>query len=179
MFNNFTNKKEMDKYFGLTQEEAIIKYLESNDDKFKSEIYELLLMEPFKQMVLGIVNSYLRFVDEAQKNTIVTETLTYIYNNINKFQPNKNGTAYDYFYVLAKTRIFNLHKETIKQMNKYYITLSPIYNGQRSGSEEAMLIDLVRIFFDRHFDENDNKDILINTLKHYGILRPIENKKKH
>jgi hypothetical protein len=59
MANKRGRKRTTEMYFGPDEEQAVIKFLESNDQKERNELYTTWLKGPLDKMVESIINTQL------------------------------------------------------------------------------------------------------------------------
>lgn len=120
-----TNKKG---YFYEREEQAVIDYLKSTDEKERNEIYNNILKPAFEKMVESIIHRYKLYVPEEAYDETFNDTLSFLLSKLNCFSPDKNYKAYSYCGTICKNyliyRINNFKKE-----QKRTITLD--YNNEQ------------------------------------------------
>jgi len=64
-------------YFGEEQEQAVVRYLESEDDDEKNKIFNEYLREPLKIMVESIIRRYKLYRKDMDFEEIHTDTMSF------------------------------------------------------------------------------------------------------
>lgn len=102
-------------YFYEKEEQAVIDYLKSNDEKERNEIYNTILKPAFEKMVESIIHRYKLYVPEEEYEETFNDTLSFLLSKLNCFSPEKNYKAYSYCGTICKNyliyRINNFKKE--------------------------------------------------------------------
>ena len=68
-------KRTQKMYFGEEQEQAVVRYLESEDDNEKNKIFNEYLREPLKIMVESIIRRYKLYRKDMEFEEIHTDTM--------------------------------------------------------------------------------------------------------
>lgn len=105
-------------YFGEEQEQAVVRFLESEDDNEKNKIFNEYLREPLKIMVESIIRRYKLYRKDYSFEQIHTDTLSFLMTKISKFDTTKNYKAYSYFGTICKNYLMGTIQKDQKLMNR-------------------------------------------------------------
>ena len=89
-------------YFGEDQEQAVIRYLESESEIEKNKIFNEYLREPLIIMVESIIRRYKLYRKDLEFEEIHNDTMSFLITKISKFDHTKNHKAYSYFGTICK-----------------------------------------------------------------------------
>ena len=89
-------------YFGEDQEQAVVRYLESDSDIERNKIFNEYLRDPLVIMVESIIRRYKLYRKDLEFEDIHSDTMSFLITNINKFEHTKNHKAYSYFGTICK-----------------------------------------------------------------------------
>ena len=106
MSENTTNKRGRKRttnlYFGPIQEEAVVKFLSTEDYEERNKIYNTYLKAPLNKMIESIIRRYKLYRKEYTYEDIHSDTLSFLATKMEKFEPSKNKKAYSYFGTICK-----------------------------------------------------------------------------
>ena len=105
-------------YFGEEQEQAVVRYLESEDDDEKNKIFNEYLREPLKIMVESIIRRYKLYRKDMEFEEIHTDTMSFLITKINKFDTTKDYKAYSYFGTICKNYLMGAIQKDHKEQNR-------------------------------------------------------------
>tara|TARA_R110001592_G_scaffold64818_3_gene199166 strand:- start:9160 stop:9861 length:702 start_codon:yes stop_codon:yes gene_type:complete len=111
-------KRTQKMYFGEEQEQAVVRFLESEDDNEKNKIFNEYLREPLKIMVESIIRRYKLYRKDYSFEQIHTDTLSFLMTKISKFDTTKNYKAYSYFGTICKNYLMGTIQKDQKLMNR-------------------------------------------------------------
>lgn len=103
-------------YFTQDTEDAILKYLATEDSVERESIYNKEIRHSMEKLVECITNSFsFDYVKQDAFNVkdVEKETLSYLIEILNKYKQEK-GKAYSYLGTIAKRRLINLNKKSYK-----------------------------------------------------------------
>jgi hypothetical protein len=138
-------------YFGVPQEKAVVNFLKTETEEEKNKIFNEYLREPLIKMVESIIRRYKLYRKGMEFQEQVTDTMSFLFTKVDKFNPNANHKAYSYFGTICKNYLMG----SIQKDNKELIrTLS--YEDISSDIEE-------NLDFSYRIDETpiDHKDMII------------------
>ncbi len=111
-------KRTQKMYFGEEQEQAVVRYLESENDEEKNKIFNEYLREPLKIMVESIIRRYKLYRKDLEFIEIHTDTMSFLMTKISKFDTTKNYKAYSYFGTICKNYLMGMIQKDQKEQNR-------------------------------------------------------------
>lgn len=115
-------KRKNDLYFGPEQEEAVVKYLNTEDVNERNAIYNEWLKEPLNKMIESIIRKYQLYRKMESFEDLHSDTLSFLITKAHKFEDSKGKKAYSYYGTICKNYILGLlisdDKKT-KQVESY------------------------------------------------------------
>ena len=109
-------------YFGPEQEEAVLKYLNTENVKERNAIYNEWLKEPLDKMIESIIRKYKLYRKVESFEHLHADTLSFLMTKAHKFENSKGKKAYSYYGTICKNYILGLliadDKKT-KQVESY------------------------------------------------------------
>lgn len=144
-------KRTQKMYFGEEQEQAVIRYLESESETEKNKIFNEYLKEPLIIMVESIIRRYKLYRKDVEFEDLHADTMSFLITKINKFDHTKNYKAYSYFGTICKNYLMGTIQKDAKEQNR-----SVSYDDISSDMEEN---DKFSYYIDE--DHIDYKDVII------------------
>ena len=105
-------------YFGEDQEQAVVRYLQSESEDERNKIFNEYLREPLIIMVESIIRRYKLYRKDMEFNEIHTDTMSFLITKINKFDPTSNHKAYSYFGTICKNYLMGAIQKDNKEQNR-------------------------------------------------------------
>jgi hypothetical protein len=105
-------------YFGEEQEQAVVRYLESENEDEKNKIFREYLEEPLTIMVESIIRRYKLYRKDYEFEEIHTDTMSFLMTKISKFDTTKNYKAYSYFGTICKNYLMGTIQKDAKENNR-------------------------------------------------------------
>jgi hypothetical protein len=105
-------------YFGEAQEEAVIKYLQTDSEEEKNKIFNEYLREPLVIMVESIIRRYKLYRKDFYYEDIHSDTMSFLITKISKFDSTKNHKAYSYFGTICKNYLMGAIQKDNKEKNR-------------------------------------------------------------
>jgi hypothetical protein len=141
-------------YFGEEQEQAVVRYLQSESETEKNKIFNEYLREPLTIMVESIIRRYKLYRKDFEFNEIHSDTMSFLMTKISKFDYTKDYKAYSYFGTICKNYLMGSIQKDTKEFNR-----SVSYEDISSSIEED-------IEFSYSIDEFDldYSDVIIKFL---------------
>jgi len=127
-------------YFGDAQEEAVVRYLESNSEDEKNKIFNEYLREPLVIMVESIIRRYKLYRKDFEFQDIHTDTMSFLITKINKFDHTKNHKAYSYFGTICKNYLMGTIQKDNKDNNRN-VSYEDISSDLEESPEYSYVID--------------------------------------
>ena len=111
-------KRNQKFYFGDEQEEAVVRYLESESEEEKNKIFNEYLRAPLIIMVESIIRRYKLHRKGFSFDENHTDTISFLITKIDKFDPVQNHRAYSYFGTICKNYLMGTIQKDCKETNK-------------------------------------------------------------
>jgi len=140
-------------YFGEEQEQAVVRYLESESEIEKNKIFNEYLREPLIIMVESIIRRYKLYRKDFDFNEVHTDTMSFLITKISKFDHTKNTKAYSYFGTICKNYLMGAIQDT-KETNRS-VSYDDISSDLEESLEHSYIIDEVQV---------DYKDVVIKFI---------------
>ena len=105
-------------YFGEDQEQAVVRYLESESEDERNKIFNEYLREPLIIMVESIIRRYKLYRKDMEFEEIHTDTMSFLITKISKFDHTKNTKAYSYFGTICKNYLMGAIQKDTKEQNR-------------------------------------------------------------
>jgi hypothetical protein len=105
-------------YFGEAQEQAVVRYLESESEDERNKIFNEYLREPLVIMVESIIRRYKLYRKDFDYADVHTDTMSFLITKINKFDHTKNHKAYSYFGTICKNYLMGAIQKDTKETNR-------------------------------------------------------------
>lgn len=113
-----SNKEKNGYYFYDTEEEAIVRYINSNDKEEKNTIYNEVLKPAFDKMINSIIRRYKLYIPDEEHQQTFDDTLSYLLTKIGNFKPDKGTKAYSYCGTVAKNYLISKLTTLSKQQQR-------------------------------------------------------------
>lgn len=169
-------RKKGDNYFGREEEEAVVKYLTSDNESEKNRIYVEKLRYPFERMVELIIKKYKLYRNGFTINEQIDDTLSFLFTKASKFVPSKNKKAYSYYGTISKNYNLGLVQKERKQL---ILTASYEENHEEINERSDLSYTIEDITTNLNYSiETLIKKITDNIKKELIINESINNKKK-
>ena len=127
-------------YFGEEQEQAVVRYLESESEIEKNKIFNEYLREPLIIMVESIIRRYKLYRKDLEFQEIHDDTMSFLLTKINKFDHTKNHKAYSYFGTICKNYLMGAIQKDTKEQNRQ-ISYDDISSSIEDSYELSYTID--------------------------------------
>jgi SpoVK/Ycf46/Vps4 family AAA+-type ATPase len=147
-------------YFGEDQEQAVVRYLKSEDEDERNKIFNEYLREPLIIMVESIIRRYKLYRKDMEFDEIHTDTMSFLITKINKFNPDANHKAYSYFGTICKNYLMGAIQKDVKEQNRQ-VSYDDISSDIEGRTDLSYVIDEYVI---------DYRDVIIkltNTLEEF------------
>ena len=159
-------------YFDVREEDAVRKFLITEDSHERNKIYNEFLRGPLDKMISSIIRRYKLYRKDMDFIEIHTDTHSFLMTKVDKFKPDKNKKAYSYFGTICKNylmgQIIKDQKETNRKISYGDISTNLENNENFSyyiendglDSEKVIkhfLIELDRFIKEENLSENEIK----------------------
>ncbi len=105
-------------YFGPDEEEAVIKFLESEDDAERNVVFNEWLKAPLDKMIESIIRRYKLYRKGETFEELHGDTVSFLMTKVHKFEAGRGKKAYSYFGTIAKNYILGLLIKDEKYMKQ-------------------------------------------------------------
>ena len=109
-------KRTTNLYFGPDQEEAVVKFLTSDDWDERNRVYNKHLRAPLNKMIESIIRRYKLYRKADSFEDVHADTLSFLATKMEKFKPEKNKKAYSYFGTICKNYLLGQLLKADKRM---------------------------------------------------------------
>lgn len=164
--------KERSGYFYEKEQNALIEYLNSDDEVRKNELFSKILHPAFTKMIESIIRRYNLFTPDEEFQDTFDDTISFLMSKISHYRPETGYKAYSYCGTVCKNYL--LWK--INQYNKN------IKRNDSLDNKDLGLNDNLKYSYSSLLDDNSNylRD-LFNEMAHKidsMIQDPSKNKLK-
>lgn len=111
-------KRKNDMYFGPEEEEAVINFLESEDETERNLIFNEWLKGPLDKMIESIIRRYKLYRKGETFEELHGDTVSFLMTKVHKFEGARGKKAYSYFGTIAKNYILGLLIKDEKHMKQ-------------------------------------------------------------
>lgn len=143
-------RKKKDLYFGPEQEEAVVRFLETDDYIERNDIYNKHLRKPIEKMVESIIRKYKLYRKSVSFEEVHTDTISFLITKAEKYDATKGKKAYSYYGTICKNYILGLidkDKRTLTQFDSYEDNLTSLETDEEFSytlhSETIILDDFI------------------------------------
>lgn len=127
-------------YFGEEQEQAVVRYLESENEDEKNKIFNEYLRDPLTIMVESIIRRYKLYRKDYEFEEIHTDTMSFLMTKISKFDTTKNYKAYSYFGTICKNYLMGTIQKDTKETNRS-VSYEDISSSIEDRADLSYIID--------------------------------------
>ena len=110
--------KKNNNYFDIREEDAVINYINSDDQKEKEYIYNTFLRYPLDKMIDSIIRRYKLYRKDMEYRDLHSDTHSFLMTKVEKFKPDKNKKAYSYFGTICKNYLMGQIQKDQREMNR-------------------------------------------------------------
>lgn len=118
-------------YFGPEEEEAVVKFLESDNEGERNLIFNEWLKAPLDKMIESIIRRYKLYRKGETFEELHSDTVSFLMTKVHKFETGRGKKAYSYFGTISKNYILGL---LIK--DEKYMKQTASYEDMSSNLEE-------------------------------------------
>lgn len=111
-------KRKRKQYFTMETQEKIVLYQKSDSKKEKDKIYEHHIMPAFNELVHSLVSVYKFKASIEDIGHLKNDCSTFLFETINKWNPENGTKAFSYFNVVAKNWLTINSRRLAKNANR-------------------------------------------------------------
>ena len=157
-----SRKRKTNEYFGPTQHSYIVLYLRTEDEEEKKSIYVQHIYPTFKNLVMGLVQTYGFTVGIQNPDDMIHDCINFLYEKLHKFDENHGSKAFSYFNVVARNWLINTSRK--KKKHKYkHVSIEDL--AMMSNTEKHSFLNLT---------VDSPEDIIIDNEKRQEVLSLLE-----
>ena len=145
--------KERKGYFYEEQEQAVVDYINTEDEKEKNRIFNTTLKPAFTKMIESIIRRYNLYPPDEEFQETFDDTISFLMMKIQCFNPNKNYKAYSYCGTICKNYLMGKINQYAKRQDR-----------SSSFDTEAMQEDLTDNIDYSYSTENEPKSAFLSSL---------------
>lgn len=113
-------KQKNNLYFGPEQEEAVVNFLNCDNDRERNRIYNKYLKDALNTMIESIIRKYKLYRKTYSFEDLHSDTLSFLILKADKFKPSKGKKAYSYYSRICKNYILGLLIGDDKKLKQLY-----------------------------------------------------------
>ena len=133
-------KPKQANYFDVREEEAVVRFLQSDTFEEKNKIYNDFLRKPLDKMISSIIRRYKLYRKDMDFYEIHIDTHSFLMTKIDKFNPAKEKKAYSYFGTICKNYLMGQIIKDQKDINRK-ISYEDISSNLENNSDFSYSID--------------------------------------
>ena len=133
-------KTERKGYFYEEQEEAVAKYLASDNIDERNQIFNTVLKPAFTKMIESIIRRYKLYVPEEEFDETFNDTMSFLSSKMSNFKPSKHYKAYSYYGTICKNYLIykiNQFKKKIERNEQYDDVYDRFQNNINYSEDES------------------------------------------
>ena len=111
-------KRKNGLYFGPEQEQAVVDFLNEEDEIIRNQIYNKYLRDALNTMIDSIIRRYKLYRKNYSFEDLHSDTLSYLILKADKYDPSKGKRAYSYYGTVCKHYILGLMIKDVKHVNQ-------------------------------------------------------------
>jgi len=163
-----SKKRVKGNYWGEEQEQAVIDYLNSDDEIERNLIYEKYLRQPINQMAESILRRYTLHRKNMDEEEQLNDAKSFLALKFSNFNPDYDKKSFSYYGTCLRNYFLGKRKDQNSFNNKY-----PSYEnmGESFGDDERFSYN-----FEFENDKVDGKKVLNKILE--KLQNQVENKKQ-
>ena len=135
--------KERKGYFYEREEQAVVDYISTNDEKEKNIIYNTILRPAFTKMVESIIRRYNLYPPDEEFQETFDDTISFLMTKLSCFKPESGYKAYSYCGTICKNYLYYKINQFIK-------------NQKRNTSYDSPSEESLNVNDSMKFSYNDN-----------------------
>ena len=147
--------KERKGYFYEEQEQAVVDYISTDDEKVKNRIFNATLKPAFTKMIESIIRRYNLYPPDEEFKETFNDTISFLMTKLSCFDPTTNYKAYSYCGTICKNYLIYKINQFSKNQKR---NLS--YDSPYESSIQSDINDSVRY----SYDESDPRKTFLSEL---------------
>ena len=156
-------KRTNDLYFGPDQEDAVVRFLESDDVIERNQIYNKYLYKPIEKMVESIIRTYGLYPKTGEFEDIHGDTISFLITKAHKFEAKQGKKAYSYYGTICKNYLIGMLQKDDRGL-KQFTSFEDNYDSLESNEDLSYSLDgdnlILHDFISKIIIEVENEIIL-------------------
>jgi hypothetical protein len=143
-------KRKNDLYFGPDQEEAVVRFLNSDDIIERNQIYNKFLRHPIEKMVESIIRTYKLYRKSVSFEELHADTISFLITKADKFDHTQGKKAYSYYGTICKNYLIGMLQKDdrgLKQFSSWEDNYGSLESNEklsyRLDSDALILADFI------------------------------------
>jgi hypothetical protein len=128
------NKKNY--YFGQTEEQAVVDYISTTDEKKKNMIFNSILRPAFTKMIESIIRRYNLYPPDEEFNETFDDTISFLITKLSCFKPDSGYKAYSYCGTICKNYLYYKINQFLKNQKRNVSYDSPFDSTKGSFDDD-------------------------------------------
>jgi len=133
-------KRKKGLYFGPEQEEAVVRFLESDDTIERNQIYNKFLRHPIEKMVESIIRTYKLYRKSVTFEEVHADTISFLITKADKFEVKQGKKAYSYYGTICKNYLIGMLQKDDRVL-KQFASFEDNYDSLESNENLSYRID--------------------------------------
>lgn len=107
-------------YWSEEQEEAIVDFVNEEDEDIRNKIFNTKLYKPFKKLIENIIFNFKLFRTDIDVIDLQTDCMSFLITKLEKFNPDNGTKSFAYFGTIAKHYLMGEKKALYKSQKNTY-----------------------------------------------------------
>lgn len=125
-------------YFYEKEENAIVRYVSTDDSFEKNTIFEQTLRPAFKKMIESIIRRYKLYVDGESFDVTYNDAMSHIIDKLGKFEQGR-AKAFSYFQTICKNHLIGKINDRNKTLSRN-VSYDDIYEDLREDEKYSYIM---------------------------------------
>lgn len=150
-------KTERKGYFYEEQENAVIEFIKTTDEKKKNKIFYEVLRPAFTKMIESIIRRYNLYPPDEIFEETFDDTLSFLFTKIDKFNPDSGYKAYSYCGTICKNYLIAKINQFAKSQKRNYSLEEAPVNVEEINDDNVQPMDNEEDFLTKLINETSKK----------------------
>jgi hypothetical protein len=146
------NKKNY--YFGQNEEQSVVDYILTDDEREKNRIFNVTLKPAFTKMIESIIRRYSLYPPDEEFDETFDDTMSFLMTKLSCFDPSTNYKAYSYCGTICKNYLIYKINQFAKNQKRNESYDNP------NDSNQGSIDDNIRF----SYDESDPRKTFLSEL---------------
>lgn len=147
--------KERKGYFYEEQEQAVVDYISTDDEKEKNRIFNTILKPAFTKMIESIIRRYSLYPPDEEFQETFDDTMSFLMTKLSCFDPSTNYKAYSYCGTICKNYLIYKINQFAKNQKR-----NDSYDNPLGGGPMGDINDNIRF----SYDDSDPRKTFLSEL---------------